>query len=309
MNEIKTPLVSIIIPTYKRDVSFLSRAVNSVLNQTYKNIEVIVIDDSPDTYEKRREVAEYMKNLADTEPRVIYIMNLQNVGGSFARNIGIDKSTGDFITFLDDDDEYKPQKIEKQIRYMLSHNCDVSFSNMIMYNNAGKVVDVRQYHDIPAFDNDTLLKYHLMRHMTGTPTFMYRAEKLKEIGGFEDAKVGQEFCLMLKTIERGLTIAYIDDCDVIVYKHGGEAISNGNNKIIGENILFERKKKYFPILDSKQIKFIKFRHLAVLAVAYTRNKNYFTAIWFMIRAFFSAPGVFFDEIAKFATNIIRKKAL
>ena len=231
MNEIKTPLVSVIIPTYKRDISFLSRAVNSILNQTYKNVEVIVIDDSPDTYEKRAEVAEYMKKLSETDSRIVYIMNIKNMGGSLARNIGIGKSTGQFITFLDDDDEYKPQKIEKQIKYMLSHDCDVSFSNMTMYNNSGKIVDVRQYHDIPSFDNDTLLKYHLMRHMTGTPTFMYRADKLKEIGGFEDAKVGQEFYLMLKTIESGLKVGYIDDCDVVVYKHGGEAISNGKNKI------------------------------------------------------------------------------
>lgn len=303
-NESQDVKVSVVIPTYKRDVAFVSRAVNSVLNQTYENIEVVVVDDSPSTYEKRSEVAEYMNGVAKADERIVYIMNSKNLGGSLARNVGIDASKGEFITFLDDDDEYKPEKVARQVAFMLERGCDVSFSNMVMYNNAGKVVDVREYHDIPAFDNESLLKYHLMHHMTGTPTFMYRAEKLREIGGFEDAKMGQEFYLMLKTIERGLSIGYIDNCDVIVYKHGGEAISNGKNKITGEKNVFEFKKKYFSRMSAKEIRFIKFRHEAVMTVAYIRNKNYISALGSAIRAFFTAPVVFFKQVFGFIGKIV-----
>ncbi len=296
MNAVLTDKVSVIIPTYKRDVSFLSRALDSVRNQTYHNIEIIVVDDSPDVYEKRHEVSSYMNSIVSLDSRVIYLMNEQNMGGSLARNRGISAATGTFITFLDDDDQYKAEKIEKQLGYMMTHECDMSFSNMIMYNNAGTVVDVRTYHDIPAFDNDSLLRYHLMRHMTGTPTFMYRAEKLREIGGFEDAKMGQEFYLMLKTIERSLKIGYFDDCDVIVYKHAGEAITNGKNKITGENNLFEFKKKYFGILSKREIRFIKFRHYAVMVVAYVRNSMYLKAFVAGIQAFISSPADFFTQV-------------
>jgi hypothetical protein len=66
---------------------------------------------------------------------------------------------------------------------------------------------------------------------------MYKAEKLKEIGGFEDAKMGQEFYLMLKSIENDLSIGYLDDCNVIAYRHTSGGISQGKNKINGEKTL------------------------------------------------------------------------
>ena len=74
--------VTVIVPTYKREVFFLSRAVNSVLNQTYKEIELIVIDDSPDTYEKRLEISDYMKKIVESDSRVLYLVNEKNMGGS-----------------------------------------------------------------------------------------------------------------------------------------------------------------------------------------------------------------------------------
>ncbi|MFR2987776.1 MAG: hypothetical protein ACLTMR_02840 [Faecalibacillus sp.] len=103
---------------------------------------------------------------------------------------------------------------------------------MIMYNSSGIVVDFREYTDIPAFDNESLLHYHLMHHMTGTPTFMFKTNKLREIGGFEDAKMGQEFYLMLKSIEKGLSIGYIPECDVKVYKHEEGGITQGKIKLM-----------------------------------------------------------------------------
>ena len=108
------PLVSIIIPTYKRPDT-LDRAINSVLNQTYKNIEVIVVDDNnPDT-EGRRLTIEKMKEF-ENNPLVKYIMQPQNMNGSVARNTGARVSKGEYIGFLDDDDEFLPGKIESQLK-------------------------------------------------------------------------------------------------------------------------------------------------------------------------------------------------
>ena len=299
------PLVSVIIPTYKREVFFVSRAVNSVLLQTYPHLQLIVIDDSPSDFEHRGAVAEFMRSLNDN--RVIFLQNEKNMGGSLARNRGIDIAEGEYITFLDDDDEYLPSKIENQIRFMRESDCDLSFSDMRMYNNSGSIVDCRTYADIPSFDNGTLLRYHLMKHMTGTPTFMYKTDMLREIGGFEDAKMGQEFYLMLKSIERGLKIAYLPQCDVKIYKHAAGGITQGKNKINGENRLYEFKKKYFPCLSSKEIRFINFRHWAVMVVAYKRNKQIYLMPYAGIRAFFSSPKDFFSEIIRFLKKINNAK--
>lgn len=304
MKEInRNKMVTVVIPTYKRGVKYLSRAVESVKKQTYDNIEIIVIDDSPNDYEDREAVGQYMETV--TTDRIHYFKNETNLGGSLARNKGILLAKGEYITFLDDDDEYMPMKIEKQIAFMEETGCDLSFADMVMYNNSGKVVDYREYKDICAFDNDSLLRYHLMKHMTGTPTFMFKTDKLKEIGGFDDVKMGQEFHLMLKAIERGLEIRYFPECDVKVYKHEDGGISQGRNKIDGEIRLYEFKKKYFHLLAKEEVKYIDFRHWVVMAIAYKRNKMYFSMVYAFIKGFVSSPKNFFEQFFIFV-NKIRK---
>ena len=225
-------LVSVVIPTYKREVEILSNAVNSVINQTYKNVEIVIVDDSPDTYEKRNEVKAYVESVGFE--KIIFIQNEKNLGGSLARNRGINAATGEYITFLDDDDEYVSDKIEKQLRFMLENDCDMTFSNTVMCKN-GKPVEVRDFKDIPAYDNKSLLHYHLLYHLTGTSTYMFRAEKLREIGGFDNALCGQEFILTLKAIEGGLKIRYMDVNDVLHTISAEGSISFSRNKIQGNN--------------------------------------------------------------------------
>jgi len=105
------PLVSCIIPTYNR-ANFVERAIQSVLNQTYKNIEVIVVDDGSE--DNTKEVV-----LSIKDERIKYIRLHRNFGAAFARNVGIANANGDFIAFLDDDDYFLPEKIEKQVELML----------------------------------------------------------------------------------------------------------------------------------------------------------------------------------------------
>ena len=106
--------VSVIIPTYKRPDT-LDRAINSVLAQTYPYVEVIVVDDNnPDT-EGRRLTEEKMAPYSDN-PRVKYIKHEKNKNGSAARNTGAKASNAKYLAFLDDDDEFFPEKIDAQVK-------------------------------------------------------------------------------------------------------------------------------------------------------------------------------------------------
>lgn len=295
-------MVSVIIPTYKRKLNFVSKAIQSVLDQTYKNIEIVVVDDSPSDFPFRDDIKNYIDGIKDGN--VLYIRNKKNLGGSLSRNVGIEAAHGEYITFLDDDDEYLPGKVEKQLRFMLETGCDLSFSNMVMYRLDGNVCDFRDHKGIKAFDNETLLRYHLTRNLSGTPSFMFKSEKLREIGGFRDAKMGQDFFLMLNAIESGLNIRYFNSCDVKVYKHNDGGISQGKNKIDGENMLYEFKKQYFDRLDKDEIKYVKFRHRMVMSVAYKRNHMYGKMLASTFSAFFTSPKYFTSEFISFAKNII-----
>jgi len=104
------PLVSAVIPTYNRAI-FIERAINSVLNQTYPNLEVIVVDDgSQDDTEAR------VKTIRDNDHRVRFLSHATNRGSQAARNTGILAAKGEYVGFLDSDDEWLPGKLEKQLQ-------------------------------------------------------------------------------------------------------------------------------------------------------------------------------------------------
>lgn len=112
-------LVSVVIPTYKTNDS-LYRAVKSVVDQTYKNIEIIVVDDNSPNSIYRRKAEEIMTNFREVK----YIKHETNKNGSAARNTGLREAIGDYICFLDDDDFFYKNKIEKQINYLVKEKTD-----------------------------------------------------------------------------------------------------------------------------------------------------------------------------------------
>lgn len=303
-----TPKVSVVVPTYKREIKYLSRAIKSIENQTYNDIEIIIVDDNPSESSYRDEVSNYMEKF-NRDKRYVYLRNAKNVGGSISRNNGINVASGEYITFLDDDDEYLPGKIENQVNYMIEENIDMSFTDLKLVSANKKVLDYRSYSDLKNFEKETLLNYHITRHLTGTPTFMYKTEKLKEIGGFENAKMGQEFYLMLRTIEKNISIGYLNKCDVLAYRHNDGGISQGKNKIEGEKNLYNFKKKYLSKLNKREKMFVHFRHNAVMVVAYKRNKEYIKAIFSGIKMVVSSPIDFITELKKFIFTIFKNRRM
>jgi glycosyltransferase involved in cell wall biosynthesis len=114
----KLPLVSVIIPAYNAEV-FIERTLDSVLAQTYKNIEALVIDDG--STDKTHEIVELVAQL---DPRVI-LLKQQNAGVAAVRNLGIEKSHGEYIAPIDADDIWYPQKLGKQVKCMLKGGSSV----------------------------------------------------------------------------------------------------------------------------------------------------------------------------------------
>ena len=117
--------ISIIIPTYNRGYTIL-KSIKSVLNQTYKNFEILIIDDGSNDNTK-----DLILNLEDS--RIKYIKLKNNKGASFARNIGIQKASGKYISFLDSDDIYRQDKLEKQYTNLIMNNADFDFCKVCVY--------------------------------------------------------------------------------------------------------------------------------------------------------------------------------
>ena len=114
-------LVSVIIPTYKRP-NMLGRAIDSVLGQSYTNIEVVVVDDNSDGDKYRLETIQYMERYAN-DYRVKYIKHKTNQNGSAARNTGIQNSVGEYIAFLDDG-YFLKDRIKEAIHFLQNSSAD-----------------------------------------------------------------------------------------------------------------------------------------------------------------------------------------
>lgn len=285
-----TPLVSVVVATYRRDDA-LNRALDSLAHQTYKNFEIIIVDDNGDTYWNQK-VDGIVNAFRQSNPEVSIrlIVNNPNQGSAQTRNIGIYASNGDYITFLDDDDIYFPDKIEKQILHMLQVDADYSLMDMDLYYDDESFCGRRTRLYIKDMDKNAMIRYHLMYHMTGTDTMMFKKEYLLQIGAFDPIDVGDEFYLMLKAIEANGKFDYLNEVHVKAYVHRGEGgLSSGQGKIDGENRLFAFKERYFDRISASDVRFIKTRHYAVLAFAELRRKKFFGFLFNAAMAFFVAP--------------------
>lgn len=284
--------VSVIVATYRRDKE-LKRALDSLANQFFDSFEIIVIDDN-DNDEWNLSVEKILSDFKNDNPnlKIKCIENHPNLGSAKTRNIGINVASGRHITFLDDDDIYFPEKIKKQHRYMEENDLDYSVSDMDLYFDNEKFFEKKTRKYIEKLDKESLLKYHIMYHITGTDTMMFKKEYITKIGCFEPIDVGDEFYLMQKAIEKGGKFGYLNECDVKAYVHTGEGgLSSGKQKIDGENSLYKFKKQFFDKFDKKTIRFIKTRHYAVLAFASIRTKKIFDFVIFSAKALFTDPFV------------------
>lgn len=109
--------MSVIIPTYGRG-DFLVRAVVSVLRQTYQNLEIIIVDDNGVGTQGQIETEKMLSSYLEADKRIRYLKHEVNRNGSAARNTGIADARGEYLCFLDDDDEFFPDKVEKQVRLL-----------------------------------------------------------------------------------------------------------------------------------------------------------------------------------------------
>jgi len=131
-------LVSVIIPTYNRAV-FVLKAIESVLAQTFTDYEIIVVDDGS-TDNTDQQVA----NLVKSNEKVRYY-KIVNQGVSFARNFGVDQSRGEWLAFLDSDDQWLPKKLEKQVLEVTNNNfIDIIYTDEKWIRN-GKFVNKKKY--------------------------------------------------------------------------------------------------------------------------------------------------------------------
>lgn len=174
-------LVSVIIPTYKR-LDTVMRAVKSVLDQTYESIECIVVNDNDPDDDYSMDLKKQFQRYTD-DKRVRFLHQPVHKNGAAARNYGIEQAKGEFIAFLDDDDWWKKEKIEKQIKFLKCQdkNC-AAVSTLAQFYKNGKIVRKT----IPYSTEKILLKILGREIEVLTPSVLIRRECLDKCGYFDE---------------------------------------------------------------------------------------------------------------------------
>tara|TARA_Y200000002_G_C22584393_1_gene622332 strand:- start:157 stop:903 length:747 start_codon:yes stop_codon:yes gene_type:complete len=135
-------LVSVIIPYYKKR-NFVKEAIISVLNQSYDNLEILLIFDDTNLND-----FDFLKEIAKLDKRINLIKNNKRLGAGFSRNVGIEQSNGKYIAFLDADDTWSQDKLKDQIFFMKKNNYQISHTSYYITNEKNKIIDQRKARDL-----------------------------------------------------------------------------------------------------------------------------------------------------------------
>lgn len=211
-------LVSVVISAYKRS-DYLRRAIESVMNQTYSKIEIIIVDDNAGN-DYRNETKKIVSDLS-FPVKVLYPK--ENLGGSLARNSGADIATGEFIAFLDDDDLYLPSNIEKKINKISNSESDVG----IIYSWAkgfGKFGSGLEWKKV--YRGNRLFELFYYGNICATSQILVRSKIFRKIGGFDQARGMQDSILLYKFFKNGYQIECVEDFGNLYFIDGQSSISS-----------------------------------------------------------------------------------
>lgn len=157
------------MPTYN-SIKYLEYSINSVLAQTYSNWELLITDDCSTDH-----TFDFISKYSSIDPRIKVFRNIKNLGAGSARNNSIKHAKGRFIAFLDSDDLWHPNKLEKQISFMLKKRCSLSYSYYQKIDENGNLNGIIT---APSFTNSKKL---LFTNVIGCLTAMYDTQKIGKL--------------------------------------------------------------------------------------------------------------------------------
>lgn len=272
----KNPLITCVIPTHNR-FKLLKRAVESVLQQTYTNIEILIVNDHSDHSEYN-----LLINLLSVNDR-IRIINLPDNkrGACAARNIGINEAKGEYISFLDDDDIWHPNKLSLQINAFLINNVKIVYGSYItvsQINKRGRIIKQRRtvsYEDLLWFN-----------YIGSTSLIMVNTELAKRTYFDEKLLSLQDADFYLRILKNGGIALPVTEAIATITNGNYNRISNNKtNKIKGyeyylqkHNKLFSKKQLEYHLVELEFMKFSfginRFGFIIKAIIKYTKNNGF-----------------------------------
>lgn len=272
----KQKLVSIIIPVYNVKV-YLSKCIDSVLKQTYKNIEVILIDDCSN--DGSEEICDYYSKL---DERII-VIHKKNEGVSRARNLGIDIAKGEYIAFIDSDDYIKDSMIEDIISEIEKNKCDMGICGYsILYEDGKEKISDKKEEKLILNSKETLKEIFSTNKINGFLwNKVFSKTLLDKIRLKENLEICEDLHFVCNILKNELKICYIGKA-LYYYRNISSSATKNIKKIFTANgeLKYLKAYKYIEILykDDKEIlEKIKLRKVKTVLESYriVINNSYY----------------------------------
>jgi len=217
----KDILVSVIITTYKREPKILKRAIDSVINQTYSNLEIIIINDScKDSF--KNEIIQLIESYGNGS--ITYIQNDENIGAGASRNKGIALSKGDVLAFLDDDDEWLPDKLKLMVPFIDSKVGLVS-CNLLVHTEKSTYLK-----KIPSYPDDVVLEKLLYRnYLGGFSGPILRKDIVVLCGSMDESLLSSQDSDLWRRMSKKCNFHHVD-IPLVNYYVLSESITNNSQK-------------------------------------------------------------------------------
>ncbi len=229
-------LISIIIPYYKKK-KYIELAINSVIQQTYKNFELIIVYD-----DENKEDLNFLKKIIKKDKRIKLYVNKTNLGAGRSRNKGIKLSKGSLIAFLDSDDMWTRDKLKKQIFFMKKNLVDISHTSYHIINSNNKIIGSRRAKDM----NHKLL---LNSCDIGLSTVIMKKEIITNKIKFASINTKEDYVLWLKiTLNNNIIFALKNN--LTKWRKLNNSLSASKIQKIYDGYLVYRKHMNFSLLKS-----------------------------------------------------------
>lgn len=263
------PLVSVVIPSYGGG-EFLQRAVNSVLQQTYPNVEAIVVDDNglgtPNQLATAEKMAEYKAN-----ERVKYICHKVNKNGSAARNTGVDHSTAKYIALLDDDDEFLPHKIEKQVEDIenLDDRYALVYCGLETFLNGKSLGYKHKTHS-----GSLLFEVLMHQAVIGSSSLLIKREVWNKLGGFDESFRRHQDWEFTARVAYAYMVKAEDFIGFNRYLTQRNSPKNPDTVMMYRKHYIEKMLPYMSVLPKEQQEMVRVSNLMDACIQYVKYKRW-----------------------------------
>lgn len=227
------PLVSVIMSTYDECIDWIDYSVQSILNQTYKNIELIIVADNPD----RKDIIDYLKRINDE--RLNLFQNESNRGLVYSLNKALYLSSGEYIARMDADDISEPDRIEKELQYLVDNNFDLVGSNVTLVDTRNTVIG-----KMHAPTHGKKME-RFIRHLGSIPhpTWVAKKNLFHKLDGYREIDRAEDYDFLIRSFLIGGKLGCVQE-ELLRYRKSPKGLSKTGKGL----------QRYVALLLSKQMR-------------------------------------------------------